>query len=289
MRVAYFTAGNLGAGHLVRGLAIGRGLRRAGFTGEYRIFGPPLPFRAPAVHEAYAPVVIFQDELRDPLRAPESALAQTFAEFAPDVLLVDLFWPPLRFVLPLPGCECWLVTRWLPRQWFDGPPGVPFARAQYARVLAIEPGFTHAHVTHTLPPVVVANPDECVTREAACARFGVEPALPLVVVAHAGRKGEVPDLGPPPTDPRPIVTLDLFDRDAPFPAAEWLAHVDEYHCGAGYNSFWEAQWLGYASRTRFSVLPRQQPEQGFRLAQGRLRARPAENGADVLARMLLAR
>ena len=203
MRVAYFTAGSLGAGHLVRGVAIGRGLRRAGFAGEYRIFGPPLPFRATAVQDAYYPVTVFEDELREPGRAAESALRRELLAFAPDVLLVDLFWPPLRFVLPLPGCECWLLARWLPAAWFKGPSGVPFERAQYARIVAIEPGWTHPYVTESIEPVVVANPDECPTRNAACARFGVDSARPLVVVAHAGRKGELPALGPPSTDPRP--------------------------------------------------------------------------------------
>ena len=44
MKIGFFTAGTIGAGHLLRGMALERGLRRAGFGGEFRMFGPPEAF-----------------------------------------------------------------------------------------------------------------------------------------------------------------------------------------------------------------------------------------------------
>jgi hypothetical protein len=44
MRIAYVTGGTVGAGHLVRGVAVGRALGRAGIDATYRMFGPALPF-----------------------------------------------------------------------------------------------------------------------------------------------------------------------------------------------------------------------------------------------------
>src|SRR5580700_7050950 len=40
VRVAFFTAGTTGAGHLVRGLAIDRAIRREGAGVELALFGP---------------------------------------------------------------------------------------------------------------------------------------------------------------------------------------------------------------------------------------------------------
>src|SRR6185295_7862008 len=105
MKIAYFTAGTVGAGHLVRGLAIGRGLRRAGFRGAYRMFGPRLPFAA-AGREDHVTVDVQTDRaLRDRHLAQMSGLAQELQAFDPDLLLVDMFWAPLRWVLPALSCE----------------------------------------------------------------------------------------------------------------------------------------------------------------------------------------
>src|SRR5690606_10019649 len=102
VRVAFFTAGTLGAGHLVRGRAIGRALARAGFRGSYRMFGPagpPARFSAAARGGCYEEVAIEERVLLDPVLARESPLARALEAFSPDVLLVDMFWAPLGNIL----------------------------------------------------------------------------------------------------------------------------------------------------------------------------------------------
>lgn len=283
MRVAYFTAAVTGAGHLVRGIAIGRGLRRAGFDGEYRMFGPRLDF-AIADRPDYEVVPIDQRALAPRQRAEMSALALSLVRFAPDLLIVDMFWPPLRHILPLRGCEAWLITRRCAPVWFEGPPGFPFAARQYRRIVAIEP-FEHDAVGERIDPIVICNPDECRPPGSLRARLGVAPGQRLVAVVHAGIAGEREALVAEPGAEPPHV-FDLFDAEALFPIAEWLGDADLVLSGAGYNSYWEARWLGYEPRTRFKAFPRKMDDQGWRLASCGA-VRPRENGADTLARAIV--
>jgi hypothetical protein len=280
MRIAYFTAGTVGAGHLVRGYAIGRALARHGFTGEYRAFGPPVPYPVAAAVD-YLPVAIDARELRDPARAAGSGLASALADFRPDLALVDLFWAPVRHVLPRLDCEAWLLLRTCPRAWFDGPPDTRFDARQFRRMIGIEP-FRHAALRESIDPIVVCNPDECRPPSALREHFGVPADRPLTVVMHAGLAGELEQIAVTGAAQR----LDLFADAALFPVAEWLPGADRIHCAAGYNAFWEARWLGYAARTRFTPLPRQIDDQGWRVTNCSGYAMRA-NGADTLASSIL--
>lgn len=288
MRIAYFTAGTIGAGHLVRGIGVGRALARAGVRAEYRMFGPRLPFAA-ATRADYSTIEVRPDELRDPRAAPSSTLAGALEAFAPDLLLVDMFWAPLRRLLPLRACESWLLVRRCPPQWFAGPAGLPFAPSQFRRIIGIEP-IEHPALHEVIAPVVVCNPDECRPRGALRERLGVPDGRRLVVIAHAGLPEEMARLDPGldadgPGAPPFVHRFDLFDPQAPFPLAEWLGGADAVVCASGYNAFWEARWLGWLERTRFTAFARQIDDQAWRLAHC-ARHEMRENGADVLARRI---
>jgi hypothetical protein len=299
VRVAYFTAGTVGAGHLVRGVAIGRGLARAGFAGEYRLFGPGLPFPAALARTDYEAVEIETDRaLRDRHLAQGSALARRLAAFAPDLLLVDMFWAPLYWVLPAlqraGGCAAWLLVRTCPPHWLAGPPGMPFTPGPYERILAIEPGVEtgldlsrlgRARLDETIDPIVVANPGEHRPAGALRERLGLAAGDELVAIVHAGARGELPALHEAAAAASPAV-LNLFDPAAPFPAAEWLGGADRVVCGGGYNAFWEARWLGYAERTTFVPFRRTIDDQARRLTACRDIV-PRANGADELARRIV--
>lgn len=278
MRIAYFTAGTVGAGHLVRGLAIGRGLMRRGFDGDYRMFGPPLAYgiAPPANHTA---VAIEAKDARDPQRARTSDLARTLAEFRPDLLLVDMFWASLRHFLPSLGCEAWLLVRKCPGAWFVGPSDTPYAPEQYRRTIAIEP-VRHLAITERIDPIVVCNPDECRPPTALRERLGMPPGETLTVVTHAGVAGEIDGIAPAVGEK--AVRCDLHDTEPLFPLAEWLGGADRIFSAAGYNSYWEARWLGYADRTHFAAQPRRIDDQAWRIAACGAHAMRA-NGADVLA------
>lgn len=278
MKVAYFTAGTVGAGHLVRGLAIERALGRAGFAGTFRMFGPPLPFPA-AAGTAYEPIEIRADRtLLDPRLAGETGFARRLADYAPDLLLVDLFWMPLRWVLPALPCEAWLLLRTCPPRWLVGPTGARFDARQFRRIVAIEP-MDYEVIDEVIDPVVIANPDECRPPEALRDHLGFPPGRPLTVVLHAGAPGEAAQLRE--EAGAGAVTLDLFQERALFPAAEWLGGADRIVAGAGFNAYWEARWLGYAGKTTFVPFLRSIDDQERRLTFGDYR--PRQNGADVVA------
>ena len=77
MKVAFFSAGTVGAGHLMRGIALRRGLARAGFQGDYRVFGPPRPFRVAGEQDGHEAVEIRNDAtLHDRNLAQVSRLAE---------------------------------------------------------------------------------------------------------------------------------------------------------------------------------------------------------------------
>lgn len=295
-KVVYFTAGNKGAGHLVRGVAIGRALERAGFAGDYAIVAPePPPF--PAMREALAHhgleiAAIDPAALTDPARAGGTELAARLRELAPDLLLVDMFWVPLRFILDDLGCAAWLMLRSCPPVWFTGTADAPFAPGQYQRLMAIEPipQTTVAGVElEPIDPVVVCNPDEVRDRDQLCARFELDPGQPIVAVSHAGLRGEIhrlltlDQMGPA----SQVLRFDLYTGRGVFPLAPWLAAADQIHCSAGYNSYWEARWLGYAPRTRLTAIARTFDDPVWRA--GSCGAYPMrENGADVIARDIAA-
>jgi len=273
VRVAYFTAGTVGAGHVVRGLALQKALGRKGFKGEYRMFGPPTPFaRGP-----YTAVPVEGRELIHPEKARKTELNRALTAYKPELLIVDLFWAPLRHLLPLPACEAWLMLRKVPPVWFVGPKGARFDGSQYKRIVAIEP-VEHEALLERVDPVVVCNPDECEPPDALRKALGVPAERHLLVVAHAGEAEEIESMRT-----EGAAVCDLRDESALFPLARWLGGADEIVCGAGYNAFWEARWLGYFSKTRFTAFARRIDDQKWRLracAQVQMRA----NGADTLAR-----
>jgi hypothetical protein len=278
IRIAYVTGGTVGAGHLVRGVAIGRAFARAGVDATFRMFGPPLPFPV-AARLAYEEFPLDATAMRDPARARDSVIGRALAGFAPDVLVVDLYWGIVHHLLPMANCEAWLLVRSVPRAWFGGPPDTRWNAKRFQRIVGIEP-MSNAAIRERVDPIVVCNPDELKPGGALRERLGVASDASLVVVTHAGTAGEIDSLARGATGP--VVRCDLFDDDALFPLAEWLGDADRIIAGAGYNSFWEARWLDRADRTTFTPFARVIDDQRWRVATCSA-YRMQANGADTLA------
>ena len=287
MRVVYFTAGTTGAGHVVRGIAIGRALNRAGFRGTYAMVGPR-SLRVLAPRDYYG-VTIDHDELVDPERASSSELARTLDLLAPDLLVVDMFWAPLVRLLPRAACEAWLLVRRAPPAWLVGRARMPFERAAYARVIAIEPG---VDAGEAIDPIVAVDRLEVLPARALRDRLGVADAAKLDVVVQAGAPDEWRALVQDARGAVHVFTLggaryddvpaNVRVHDDLFPLAPWLAGADAITSGAGYNSFWEARWLGHAVRTRFIAFARPIDDQAWRIRTHGDHT-PRANGADTLA------
>ena len=284
MRIAHFTAGTVGAGHLAHAVAVRRGLERAGFSGEFQIFGPPNAFPA-SEREGYQSIPVIPEEVTNPYAAPESKLANALNEYAPDLLVAEMFWAPLMYILPLQNCEHWLLIRRCPPIWLEGSQNVPFDPTHYDRIIAFEP-MEHPVFTDALEPIVICNPDECRPPTALRELLYVPENNKLAVVAHAGSAGEIDEIGPDEVAGTTIARFDLREESAPFPIAEWLPGADEIYMAAGYNCFWEARWLGYHDRTDFTPYGRFIDDQQWRLTEC-AHYTPTENGADQLARWIL--
>jgi hypothetical protein len=297
-RVVYFTAGTTGAGHLARAFAIERALARAGSKASFTTIGPPSTLRLGGRASDHA-VTIDPLALSVAARAEGSALARLLRDLSPEVLLVDLFWAPLRHLLPLPGCEAWLLVRRAPAKWFVGPPGLPFDRGAFARVVGIEPGLDEAPASETIAPIVALNPDELRPDRALHEALGVARGEDLHVIHQAGEPHEWRSLLQTRAE-RPVHVfapglaagdgaapggVHLHDGEGFFPLAQWLSGAATITCGAGYNAFWEARWLGHARRTTFVPFRRNIDDQAWRLRACAEHV-PRDNGADVLARWL---
>ncbi len=305
-KLAFFTAGTIGAGHLARGIAIERALARVSSKAHFTIVGPPSPFTI-ADRPSCRAVAMDPMELYDHERATTSQLAETLVALAPDVLVVDMFWAPLLHVLPLlaPRTEAWLLVRKVPADWFTGPPGHRFDRAQYARILAIEPGLDGNVVDEVIDPIVLVRPEEAKPPGSLRRRLGLANDAPLVVVEHTGSVDEQNELvahaharmrtkAPlhvfTPSRRAEVANASTFeathhDGATFFPLAEWLGDADEIVTGAGYNAYWETRLLGLDSRTVYLPFARPLDDQAWRVEAHRAFV-PRDNGADTLVKML---
>jgi hypothetical protein len=314
VRVGFFTAGTRGAGHVMRGIALKRALDRAGFRGDYIMIGPT-DFEPPVTTFAQAAgfvtVAIEEELLRSPERASSSSdLAAKIHYLDLHLLIVDMFWAPVRHVLPLknPRAEAWLLLRSFPPSWLEGPDStLLFDPMQYARIITIEPGLRTSAFTHAVDPVVGVTREERKPKGALRERLGIATDQHLIGVMHAGRKGEIERLLDvaealkTKTSKRErersstIVRFDLFDGDrALFPIASWLSDCDAIVSGAGYNAFWEAHTLGYADRTTFVPFERSIDDQPRRIATTVATAKKTRssvwtNGADTIASWIVER
>ncbi|OIP40901.1 MAG: hypothetical protein AUK47_07405 [Deltaproteobacteria bacterium CG2_30_63_29] len=287
MRVAFVTAGDVGAGHVAHAYAIHQGLRRAGSRVEFRAFGPAAPFPFVAhLPFIYEPIAIDFRPFLERETALQTPLALALALYAPDLVLVDLFWAPLLYIFETLQASKWLLARKCPDAWWKGTPRLRFEPRQYDRIIVTEP-VEHPNETHRIAPLVVANRDELEPVGALRAALGVSLDEQLVVVAHAGVVGEAERLDPGYDQVR-SVRFDAYETQFPFPLARWLNDADVIFAGGGYNTVWESLWLGYHDRVHFTGFPRNVDDQQWRIECARTTTTMKENGADPLARWILA-
>jgi hypothetical protein len=281
IRVAYVTGGTVGAGHVVRGLALQNALSRAGFRGAYAMFGPPLAYSLLST-PAYRETPMCAQDFKSAPKAESAPLTSRLLEFRPDLLIVDLFWGIGRHLLPLLRCESWLLVRSCPPSWLRGHGSAIFYPQLYSAIIRIEP--CYCPVAHlSVDPVIIVNPNECKPTGALRSRLGSSNPR-LSIVLHTGSPDEHATLNR--VAPDEAVRLEL-DRDSGiFPAAQWLCDASEVYCSGGYNAFWESRWLGYSDRTRFVPFPRRIDNQAWRVEF--CRNTPVRtNGADTIAHWIV--
>lgn len=288
-RVAFYTSGFIGGGHLALAEAIQRGLTRSGSSLKLKVFYAELGLTPPAgLSFELTTLSTLPEELRQAESAQASETARALRDFAPDVLLVDLAFRDLRHLLPLPNCEAWLLLRWIPRKLLYGPFNKTFDPSQYERVIGTEPGLPF-EVPFQLEPLVVCNRDECMPEGSLLERLGVPAGKALSLIAHTGKESEVAGLEQLEREAFPqhfVARATLHDEAALFPLAPWLPDADRIVGGAGYGLYWETRWLGLAARSELRPFSRGIDDQTPRMRHGQS-YHMRENGADQLAALLV--
>lgn len=118
MRILFYSAGIAGSGHVVLGLSIANALRRAGADAEYSLLSVETPFEGLAgrLGVDIRTVPMENEAELGPDRYRDSALYKAIIDYAPDVLVVDLFWFPLDpFIRDLPCKKVILIRQVDPR------------------------------------------------------------------------------------------------------------------------------------------------------------------------------
>lgn len=288
MRIVYFTSGEIGAGHWAHAAALERAFTRRGIRADLVLLTnrPPVRFEERGLR---LELVDFDAKLlRDPAEARQSQLFRRFEELAPDLVLVDLAYLPIQRVREAIHSEIWLLSRWMPTQYYGGPLNRAFRPEVFARRLSTEPiarfpGF------ESIEPLVCVNREECYTREEVRRELAIDGDGPLHLVLQAGLPGELEQLlDAMPASAREgahVVALSPHTGRALFPAARYFLGVDGIWGGAGYNLYWECRWLGVDRKARLTPFPRTIDDQTPRVwgAEGYVMR---ENGADRLASLI---
>ncbi|MCX7024733.1 MAG: hypothetical protein NT080_08960 [Spirochaetes bacterium] len=291
MRVVYFTSGITASGHIVRGIAVGLGLRRSGLACDFTILHPASPFgelcsRMGLAHEAFEPedesALLGKDHA-------SSALYRAFMRLSPDVLVVDLHWAPLHAFIRELRCRKIFMCRQVHPRFFafdlsTGP--ISFRPDDWDEIFAIEPWETPFPMRR-IDPIVMRNPDEIPSREVAREKLGLPQtgnAFMLALNAHDGDFDAARKTYSYLEDEGWSSVYTTNYRDGLFPAVDWFNAVDLVVCGAGYNSFWESVFFGKETL----YLPQNAVyEDAWLRLDGCLDYEFKENGADTLARIIV--
>jgi hypothetical protein len=308
LRILYLTAGTIGAGHVMRGVAIHRALERLGGRGQFVLAGPQPDLTihltggmAAGPHPAGDTVGRLQLEPRsirvdatrvaDRDQALDSDAARLARELDPDLVLVDLFWVPFLHLVRACPAPSWLLLRSCPAKWLRGPPSVPFDARAFARVIWTEPGADGiVEGASRVEPIVVASRDDERRGPSLRERLGARGARPLALVAHGGMTGEIERLDALARarfgHTHEVAHANLRRAGVPFPLAPWLREADVIVGGAGYNLAWELTWLDLHARATLVPFDRPIDDQHARARLAPSHAMAA-NGAEQLASQIL--
>jgi len=292
VRVLFYSAGIAGSGHVVLGLSIANALRRAGADAESRLLSVETPFASLAGRLGVEIVTVpMEDELAlGPDRYRSSALYKAITDYAPDVLVVDLFWFPLDpFIRDLPCKKVILIRQVDPRFFSMRLPDreLAFRPEDYDLIVKTEPAFELPFPTTEIDPIIIRNRDEIMTAGEARADLGLVSDDHACLFAFNGNSDEGAKAWKSFSylEEEGWKVIRSGNREGGlFPAADWFNAFDMLVCGAGYSAFWEARYFG--KEASFVPYPRRFEDQSRRIALCADYV-PEANGADTLVGMIL--
>ena len=218
-----------------------------------------------------------------------SILFKTFMDLKPDVLLVDLLWFPLYYLInDLPFRKI-LLSRQVEDEFFSiSTPDAKlvFRPEDFDFIFAIEP-FKNCIKMDSINPIVIRNRDEILSREEALNKLGLDDTSKSCLVAYNGHPGDFKKVKKTYSyleDECYQVVYTTNYEGGIFPVVDYFNAFDLIICGAGYNSFWEAI---YFNKEAVFVPTRAMFESGERRVDECQEYTFVENGADQLVDIVM--
>lgn len=216
----------------------------------------------------------------------ETELYTAVRELSPDVFFVYGSWLP---VYPWIG-ELASTTVLLMRQTNEpflrvrrGPISIDVNPRDYTHAFCMEPNF-HLDGFMDVPPVIIRNLDEIMSRADARAALGVPEGKKALVIARNGYEGELETLlasrSEDPEDWHRVVTTNR-DGGGIFPLADYARGIDLLVSGGGYSTFYETRY--FAIPAELSAFERNAEDISWRLETNKDYEFDT-NGADVIVR-----
>ncbi len=287
MKVAYVCFGR-GSGGLVRGVSLFFALQRASIDCDFTALSDCEFYHIVKPFFRHISIVPQPDHLFS--RDRQTELYRALEDLVPDVVIVDGIWVP---IYPISRDFTWkkvLLIRHIPAKWFTLPlpdgSEIHINPQDYDLALNIEPNFSVTGFLN-VNPVVIRNPDELLPRSRARDKLGVPVGMKLCVVAHNGYEEEIDRLidesGRVPSDFYTVVTTNR-EKKGLFPLADYSRGIDLLISGAGYNTFYESQFLDI--QVHFTVFERESGESQAWRVKTNGGYRFTENGADQIVQMI---
>ena len=179
----------------------------------------------------------------------DTELYRAIRELQPDVLFVYGSWLPVYPWIAELECTTVLLMRQTNEPFLRvrrGPIAMDINPGDYTHAFCIEPNF-HLDGFTNVPPVIIRNPDEIMSRDEARAALGVPEGKKALVVARNGYPGELEallaDQQEEASQWHRIVTTNR-DGAGIFPLADYANGIDLLVSGGGYSTFYETRYFG---------------------------------------------
>ncbi|RPJ09603.1 MAG: hypothetical protein EHM28_01110 [Spirochaetaceae bacterium] len=298
MKIVYYTSGVTGSGRLVTGLSIRNAFLRKNIPVEFTILHSSTQAH---ILQGVENVVLPMETISQtgPAAYDRSAVYRQLIELAPDVLVVDLLWVPLRSFLGKLPCRKIFLCRQTSNEFFrlnDRAETIVFDPSCYDMILATEP-WPCPVTDKQINPIVIRNPDEILPRDKALRDLGLEPDKKNCLLSlNTGEHGETGtgDLLSSLESSgwkifktsllRPATSLAGTSPPGIFPITDYYNAFDKIISGAGYNAFWEAVY--FKKEAVFLPQRRVFETQQWRMDNCR-NFTFTENGADQLVRIVM--
>ncbi|MDC7225032.1 MAG: hypothetical protein PQJ60_14885 [Spirochaetales bacterium] len=287
MRIVFLTSGK-GSGHVVLALSLFNALNRLSRNFEFILMGDyEFAHLCDGLFSQYSIPMEPSLYLNDPR---SSQLYLMLKELAPDVLVTDGLWFPLKNMVDSFPFRKIIFFRQTTQAWFKLTAGkygdLEFDPESFDHCFSIEPGFLPPGFKE-LNPFVIRNGDEIYSREEARKALGISrEKKKICLLAHNGFEGEWEKLK---KSQRNIAKEYRLIRSSNrrgkglFPLADYLNGVDLLIGGAGYNLFYEALYF----KKDFHLFPQERKfeDQNWRLKNNSEYSFDM-NGADQLAQII---